>query len=198
MGWKTCALWPNCVYFLASTLKLTQYILEDILHTLHTVSTRLVFCSQLIHSKSRLVALEDRVMNLGSCHSHFGMGRILNELYMSYITLVSILYHLLLSTDSFHAVAAPFLRTTCTVSVHTILNGYIESNTTTNSHSSIANPSYSSFAPTHAPIWPHKKPPLQLRPYTPESTGSRLISEVKLVMAQSVLWWGTTREYCVL
>lgn len=38
----------------------------------------------------------------------------------------------------------------------------------------------------------------QLRPYTPESTGSRLISEVKLVMAQSVLWWGTTREYCVL
>ena len=39
---------------------------------------------------------------------------------------------------------------------------------------------------------------LQLRPYTPESTGSRLISEVKLVMAQSVLWWGTTREYCVL
>lgn len=38
----------------------------------------------------------------------------------------------------------------------------------------------------------------QLRPYTLESTGSRLISEVKLVMAQSVLWWGTTREYCVL
>lgn len=38
----------------------------------------------------------------------------------------------------------------------------------------------------------------QLRPYTPESTGSRPISEVKLVMAQSVLWWGTTREYVVL
>ena len=38
----------------------------------------------------------------------------------------------------------------------------------------------------------------QIRPYTPESTGSRPISEVKLVMAQSVLWWGTTREYCVL
>jgi hypothetical protein len=43
-------------------------------------------------------------------------------------------------------------------------------------------------------------PPLlsQLRPYTPESTGSRPISEVKQVLAQSVLWWGTTREYCVL
>jgi hypothetical protein len=39
---------------------------------------------------------------------------------------------------------------------------------------------------------------VQLRPYTPESTGSRLISKVKLVMAQSVLWWGTTREYWVL
>lgn len=39
---------------------------------------------------------------------------------------------------------------------------------------------------------------IQLRPYTLESTGSRPISEVKLVMAQSVLWWGTTREYWVL
>ena len=39
---------------------------------------------------------------------------------------------------------------------------------------------------------------LQLRPYTPGSTGSRSISEVKLVMAPSVLWWGTTREYGVL
>jgi hypothetical protein len=39
---------------------------------------------------------------------------------------------------------------------------------------------------------------VQLRPYTAESTGSRLISKVKLVMAQSVLWWGTTREYWVL
>ncbi len=38
----------------------------------------------------------------------------------------------------------------------------------------------------------------QLRPYTLEHTGTRLISEVKLVMAQSVLWWGTTREYWVL
>ena len=38
----------------------------------------------------------------------------------------------------------------------------------------------------------------QIRPYTPEHAGSRLISEAKLVMAQSVLWWGTTREYCVL
>lgn len=38
----------------------------------------------------------------------------------------------------------------------------------------------------------------QVRPYTPESTGSRPISEVKLVMAKSVLWWGTTREYFVL
>jgi hypothetical protein len=38
----------------------------------------------------------------------------------------------------------------------------------------------------------------QLRPYTLGSTGSRPISEVKLVMAQSVLWWGTTREYWVL
>ena len=36
-----------------------------------------------------------------------------------------------------------------------------------------------------------------LRPYTLENTGSRPISEVKLVMAQSVLWWGTTWEYCV-
>ena len=38
----------------------------------------------------------------------------------------------------------------------------------------------------------------QLRPYTLENTGSRPISKVKLVMAQSVLWWGTTREYWVL
>ena len=37
----------------------------------------------------------------------------------------------------------------------------------------------------------------RLRPYTLENTGSRPISEVKLVMAQSVLWWGTTWEYCV-
>jgi hypothetical protein len=39
---------------------------------------------------------------------------------------------------------------------------------------------------------------MQLRPYTPENTGSRPISEVKQALAQSVLWWGTTREYCVL
>jgi hypothetical protein len=38
----------------------------------------------------------------------------------------------------------------------------------------------------------------QLRPYIPESTRSRPISKVKLVMAQSVLQWGTMREYCVL
>ena len=38
----------------------------------------------------------------------------------------------------------------------------------------------------------------QLRPYTQESTGSRPISEVKLVMAKSVLRWVTTREYFVL
>ena len=39
---------------------------------------------------------------------------------------------------------------------------------------------------------------VQLRPYAPESTGSRPISKVKLVTASSVLWWGTTREYGVL
>lgn len=38
----------------------------------------------------------------------------------------------------------------------------------------------------------------QLRPYIAEHTGSRPISEVKLLLAQSVLWWGTTREYWVL
>jgi hypothetical protein len=37
-----------------------------------------------------------------------------------------------------------------------------------------------------------------MRPYAPENTGSRLISEVKQGTAQSVLWWGTTREYWVL
>ena len=35
----------------------------------------------------------------------------------------------------------------------------------------------------------------QLRPYILERTRSRLISEVKLVMAQLVLWWVTTWEY---
>ena len=35
----------------------------------------------------------------------------------------------------------------------------------------------------------------QLRPYILESSGSRLISEDKLVMAQLVLWWVTTWEY---
>lgn len=39
---------------------------------------------------------------------------------------------------------------------------------------------------------------LWLWPYTPEYTGSRPISEVKLVLAQLVLGWGTTWEYCVL
>ena len=39
---------------------------------------------------------------------------------------------------------------------------------------------------------------LAMRPYAPENTGSRLISEVKQGTAQSVLWWGTTREYWVL
>ena len=38
----------------------------------------------------------------------------------------------------------------------------------------------------------------QLRPYTRESTASRPISKVKLVMAWSVLSWGTGREYHVL
>ena len=38
----------------------------------------------------------------------------------------------------------------------------------------------------------------QLRPYTRENTGTRPISEVKHELAQSVLWWGTTREYWVL
>lgn len=37
-----------------------------------------------------------------------------------------------------------------------------------------------------------------LRPSTPESAGSRPISEAKLVMAWSVLWSGTTWEYHVL
>ena len=45
---------------------------------------------------------------------------------------------------------------------------------------------------------PIRMHPFWIRPYAPESTGSRPISEVKLVTAQSVLWWGTTREYCVL
>ena len=44
----------------------------------------------------------------------------------------------------------------------------------------------------------HRRGSFQLRPYTLESTASRPICEVKLVMAQSVLWWGTTREYGVL
>ena len=39
---------------------------------------------------------------------------------------------------------------------------------------------------------------LELRPYKRKSTGSRLISAVKPVMALSVLWWGTTWEYRVL
>jgi hypothetical protein len=38
----------------------------------------------------------------------------------------------------------------------------------------------------------------QLRPYTLDNTKTRLIFEVKLVMAQSVLRSETTREYCVL
>jgi hypothetical protein len=38
---------------------------------------------------------------------------------------------------------------------------------------------------------------IQLRPYTAESTGSRPIPEVKQLLAQSVLRWETTREYCV-
>ena len=39
---------------------------------------------------------------------------------------------------------------------------------------------------------------LELRPYTIESSRSRPISEDKRLMAQSVLRWETTREYCVL
>ncbi|CAG8622890.1 13924_t:CDS:2 [Dentiscutata erythropus] len=38
----------------------------------------------------------------------------------------------------------------------------------------------------------------KLRPYTVKSTGTRPISEVKPLMAQSVLWLGTTWEYWVL
>ncbi|KAI9310062.1 hypothetical protein BX666DRAFT_2012224 [Dichotomocladium elegans] len=37
-----------------------------------------------------------------------------------------------------------------------------------------------------------------LRPYNGECTGSRSISAVKPHLAQSVLWSGTTWEYCVL
>ncbi|CAJ0858350.1 6840_t:CDS:2 [Entrophospora sp. SA101] len=37
----------------------------------------------------------------------------------------------------------------------------------------------------------------QLRPYIVKSTGTRPISEVKPLMAQSVLWLGTTWEYWV-
>jgi hypothetical protein len=39
---------------------------------------------------------------------------------------------------------------------------------------------------------------IRLRPHTLVNTGSRPISEVKLVLAQLVLGWGTTWEYCVL
>lgn len=53
-------------------------------------------------------------------------------------------------------------------------------------------------------IWTHpyicrvKSPYSKLRPYTPKPTTSRPICEVKQVMAESVLWWGTTWEYYVL
>lgn len=47
-------------------------------------------------------------------------------------------------------------------------------------------------------IWPRLTLQKWIRPYASESTGSRPISEVKLMTAQSVLWWETTREYCVL
>ncbi|KAI9309819.1 hypothetical protein BX666DRAFT_1926865 [Dichotomocladium elegans] len=50
--------------------------------------------------------------------------------------------------------------------------------------------------------WPRYKvkSPRQdnLRPYNGECTGSRSISAVKPHLAQSVLWSGTTWEYCVL
>ncbi|CAJ0650594.1 7429_t:CDS:2 [Entrophospora sp. SA101] len=36
-----------------------------------------------------------------------------------------------------------------------------------------------------------------LRPYIVKTTGTRPISEVKPLMAQSVLWLGTTWEYWV-
>ena len=42
-----------------------------------------------------------------------------------------------------------------------------------------------------------KRLELQLRPFIQESTGSRLISEVKLVMATSVLSSEMGREYVV-
>jgi len=38
----------------------------------------------------------------------------------------------------------------------------------------------------------------ELRPYTVKSTASRPICAVKQLMAESVLWWGTTWEYSVL
>ena len=38
----------------------------------------------------------------------------------------------------------------------------------------------------------------ELRPYTAESTASRPICAVNQLMAESVLWWGTTWEYSVL
>ena len=44
----------------------------------------------------------------------------------------------------------------------------------------------------------HRKLTLQIRPYTLENAGSRSISAAKQVMVQSVLWWGTTREYWML
>ncbi|KAI9309850.1 hypothetical protein BX666DRAFT_2015831 [Dichotomocladium elegans] len=43
-----------------------------------------------------------------------------------------------------------------------------------------------------------KKRQDNLRPYNGECTGSRSISAVKPHLAQSVLWSGTTWEYCVL
>ena len=38
----------------------------------------------------------------------------------------------------------------------------------------------------------------ELRPYTTKPTASRPICAVKQLMAESVLWWGTTWEYSVL
>jgi hypothetical protein len=46
-------------------------------------------------------------------------------------------------------------------------------------------------------IWPSTWS-FELRPYTSKTTASRPICAVKHLMAESVLWWGTTWEYSVL
>ena len=45
---------------------------------------------------------------------------------------------------------------------------------------------------------PKKFITFELRPYTTKPTASRPICAVKQLMAESVLWWGTTWEYSVL